>query len=230
MGQIYSRNESKVTLAGLLSITDLSEAKTFLDFGGNKGNLLSFLEFNIEPKNYTCIDVDQDVLLIGKENNPSANFVHYNRYSNVYNTNGTAGYFFPDINKDQDIIFAFSVFTHTDFNELKATLAWFKTFNYKKIIISLLDLNSLIHLEYFYNRRKKEYGNALDIRKFVNCKSDILYYINNNMVITDQKFIDSTPYKTLLTFYNLDYIRKEFMCSAEIHNHYPFMIISNDNI
>jgi len=228
MGQIYPRDKSEVTLNALLSITDLSEATTFLDFGGNKGNLLSFPTFNIDPENYTCIDVDSDVLLMGAEDHPNANFVYYDRYSNVYNRGGKDGYSFPIISKDQDIIFAFSVFTHTDFNELKRTLDWFKTFNYKKIIISLLDLNRPIHLDLFYKRRLDQYGNALDITKLVDCNSSMLYYINNNIAITDQHSIDSTPYDFLLTFYNLDYIRKTFNCNVEIHNNYPFMVITND--
>lgn len=228
MGQIYPRDKSEITLNALLSITDLSEATTFLDFGGNKGNLLTFPSFTINPENYTCIDVDSDVLLIGAEDHPNAKFVYYNRYSNVYNRNGKSGYPFPNISKDQDIIFAFSVFTHTDFNELKNTLDWFKTFNYKKIIISLLDLNRPIHLDLFYKRRLQQYGNALDITKMVNCNASMLYYINNNIAITDQHGLDSTPYDFLLTFYNLDYIRETLNCSVEIHNDYPFIVITND--
>lgn len=230
MGQIYPKEKSRITLDGLLSITDLSDAKTFLDFGGNKGNLLSFPDFNIAPENYTCVDVDRDVLLMGAENTPTAKFVYYNRYSNVYNTGGKKGYNFPDVSKDQDVIFAFSVFTHTDFNELKATLEWFKTFNYKKIIISLLDLNRPIHLDLFYKRRLEQYGSAIDIRKFEDCDAEVLYYINNNTVVTDQDHIDPTPYDFLLTFYNLDYIRSVFDCRVEIHNNYPFMVIHNDSI
>lgn len=230
MGQIYPREKSRVSLDGLLSITDLSDVKTFLDFGGNKGNLLSFPEFDIAPEDYTCVDVDRDVLLMGAEHNPTAKFVYHNRYSNVYNTTGKEGYHFPNISKDQDVIFAFSVFTHTDFNELKTTLDWFKTFNYKKIIISLLDLNRPIHLDLFYKRRLEQYGNALDIRKFVDCDADVLYYINNNIAVTDQEIIEPQPYDFLLTFYNLDYIRKTFDCNVEIHNNYPFMVITNDGI
>ena len=166
---LYPVEKSVISLNSLLEVDDLTSATTFLDWGGNQGNLLSFDNFPIERSNYTCVDVDEEALNVGAITYPEADFIHYNKFNKVYNQSGNADEAFPTIDTNQDIIFAFSVFTHTDFNEFKETVLWMKdTFTYRKIIISLIGTNSTILLNRFYNARVEREGSSIDIRDLAN--------------------------------------------------------------
>ena len=217
-----------ITLECLTSIIGSDTYNSFLDFGGNRGNLLNFPEFKIRKENYTCVDVSKPAVTYGATHSPESKFIHYNRYSSVYNPYGSKSYNFPDIDKNQELIFSFSVFTHTDFEELKNTVNWFKTFNYKKIALSLLDINNINHLEWFYNKRKEQFGFCEDIRKYHNSNTNILYFIHNNYCIVDQEKddYDDVERTTSLTFYNLDWVSSTLDCEVEYHANYPFLIIT----
>ena len=61
---------------------------------------------------YWCIDINKVVVEQGRSNHPSGHFVHFNRYSTQYNSEGIRNLPMPDCGLKFDIIIAFSVFTH----------------------------------------------------------------------------------------------------------------------
>lgn len=222
MANLYEVEKTKnYTLESLLEITELGNHNTFLDFGGNRGNLLGFDEFCILPENYTCIDVFQPAIQEGQRLYPDAQFIHYNKYNCVYNTTGDYNCPYPVVDKNQDIIFAFSVFTHTSLAELKETIQWFKTFNYKTIALSVLDINSQRIVDWFYNKRVEEYGSCVDIPT----NNNVLYLIDNHTVITNEENVNTNHSKHFLTLYNLDWLEQVLNCKIKYYGKYPFIIL-----
>lgn len=226
---LYPVEKSVISLNSLLEVDDLSSTTTFLDWGGNQGNLLSFDNFPIKQSNYTCVDVDKGALDVGAKNYPDANFFHYNKYNKVYNQTGNLDEPFPSINTKQDIIFAFSVFTHTDFNEFKQTVRWMKeTFTYKKIIISLIGTNSTKLLDRFYKARVERDGSSIDIRNLENeTDTNIAYLTDNNVLIRDQIQANNTPCQTFLTMYRPPFVLGHLGGTIQIVHEleYPFLVI-----
>lgn len=203
-----------------------------LDFGGSSGNLLYFSENEILPENYTCVDVVNEAVVQGASEFTEAEFIHYNKYNCMYNQKGTGNCQFPEINTDQDYIWAYSVFSHTDYEELKETLQWFMSFNYKKIAVSILDIANLDMLQFFYNKRVKEYGTCDDILSFAESDSNVIYFFDNNITQTDVKISKKIDCKHFLTFYNTDWLIQElrkdkiFANLITVDNSYvPFLTI-----
>lgn len=103
------------TFAIFDNIVDDYNDKSILDFGGNRGNLISSAEGKILPKNYTSLDVSQEALDLCNEENPGVTTIHWNKYHRDYNPHGTNARF-PKLRK-YDIGFANSVFTHMKIDE-----------------------------------------------------------------------------------------------------------------
>lgn len=227
---LYPVEKSVITLDSLLGIDDLQNYTTFLDWGGNQGNLLSFDNFPIEASNYTCVDVDSYAIKIGKQTYPEANFIHWNRFSKVYNKLGNINEPFPKLNPDQDVIFAFSVFTHTDFVEFKETLDWIKSyFNYKKIIISFIGTNSKKLLEIFYNKRVKRKGFSADIRKLSEePDTNIAYLTDHDQLDKNQETSSQDDCEHFLAFYNPKWIAEKMGGAIHISHEleYPYLVIT----
>ena len=148
---------------------------TVLDWGGNSGNLLRYSNGEISETLYTSVDVDLERLEIGKSAHPDADFIHYDRWSSAYNHSGSKEYNFPNVNKNQDLIYSFSIFTHTSYDEFIKTFEWLDTFNYKHMIHSVLDIKHTQRLEWFYNKRMNDYdGECID---FLSVAKDPSVYI-----------------------------------------------------
>jgi hypothetical protein len=92
--------------------------KRVLDFGGNKGNLLLDPSCTIRHDDYYCLDVISDAIGEGQHNFPDAHFVHYDRYNCSFNPEGVRDLPVSDLGIEFDIILAYSVFTHTTFEEM----------------------------------------------------------------------------------------------------------------
>ena len=91
--------------------------KKILDFGGNRGNLLSYSHGAIKEENYTCLDVGKDALEHLASKHIDVNTIHWNRYHPTYNPDGDPNEPFPKT-EHYDIVFANSVFTHMEINEM----------------------------------------------------------------------------------------------------------------
>ena len=92
--------------------------KKILDWGCKTGGLLFFSEGEIKQENYTGVDVSSKSLKVLKDTFPRAKTIHYDRYNNGYNHNGKK-YCSWCLNDKYDVIFSFSVFTHTSFTEFQ---------------------------------------------------------------------------------------------------------------
>jgi hypothetical protein len=97
--------------------------KRVLDFGGNKGNLLLDPACTIRHQDYYCLDVIGEAIEEGRKSFPDANFIHYDRYNCSFNPEGVRELPVPDLGVEFDFILAYSVFTHTTFEEMKELVA-----------------------------------------------------------------------------------------------------------
>ena len=93
--------------------------KRVLDFGGNKGNLLLDPACTIRHENYYCLDIIRDAIEEGRKTFPQANWFHYDRYNCSFNPEGVVDQSVPDLGVEFDFILAYSVFTHTAWEETK---------------------------------------------------------------------------------------------------------------
>jgi 2-polyprenyl-3-methyl-5-hydroxy-6-metoxy-1,4-benzoquinol methylase len=93
--------------------------KRVLDFGGNKGNLLLDPSCAIAQRDYYCVDVVSEAIEEGRRTFPEAHWAHYNRYNRSFNPEGIVELPVPDFGVEFDFILAYSVFTHTTFEEMK---------------------------------------------------------------------------------------------------------------
>jgi hypothetical protein len=92
--------------------------KKILDFGGNVGGFLKGSPREIMHHDYWCIDLCEPALERGRKDFPRAHFVFYDRYNSHYNPTGVVGLPVPPQGQMFDLIFAFSVFTHTSVSEM----------------------------------------------------------------------------------------------------------------
>jgi SAM-dependent methyltransferase len=90
-----------------------------LDFGGNKGNLLLDPACTIRHENYYCLDIIRDAIEEGRKTFPQANWFHYDRYNCSFNPEGVVDLPVPDLGVEFDFILAYSVFTHTSWEETR---------------------------------------------------------------------------------------------------------------
>jgi len=91
--------------------------QTILDFGGNKGNLLLDPGCTIRHRNYYCLDVISEAIAEGRRLFPAAHWIHYDRYNCSFNPDGAVDLPVPDPGLKFDLILAYSVFTHTTWEE-----------------------------------------------------------------------------------------------------------------
>jgi SAM-dependent methyltransferase len=89
-----------------------------LDFGGNVGNILRDPGSTLEPERYWCIDVIAEALEVGRRSFPRAHWIFYNRYNREFNPGGIPGLPIPPTSIPFDLILAYSVFSHTDRDEM----------------------------------------------------------------------------------------------------------------
>ena len=93
--------------------------KRVLDFGGNKGNLLLDPACTIRHENYYCLDIIRDAIEEGRKTFPQANWFHYDRFNCSFNPDGFVDQQVPAWGVEFDFILAYSVFTHTSWEETK---------------------------------------------------------------------------------------------------------------
>jgi len=93
--------------------------KRVLDFGGNKGNLLLDPACTIRHENYYCLDIIRDAIEEGRKTFPQANWFHYDRFNCSFNPDGVVDQQVPAWGVEFDFILAYSVFTHTSWEETK---------------------------------------------------------------------------------------------------------------
>lgn len=149
-------------LDNIVSLKD----KKILDWGCKTGGLLFFSEGKIEQKNYTGVDVDVTKLNLLKEMFPNALTVAYNKYNNQYNQKGNEHCIWClDSNSKYDIIFSYSVFTHTSFSEFKDVFNKHKEHLNKNglIIHTFANIKNKEHTKYLLNKEQfKSYSDKFE--------------------------------------------------------------------
>lgn len=177
-----------------------------LDYGCNYSSFLHSSNGKILPKNYTGLDVDKDVIDIGKEMYPCANFIFYDRYNIVYNKKGQRN-LWPNITGNFKCIISYSVITHTTQDDMLEAIDWLydKLDVGGKMFITYLDQSNTIAKNFFYKKRLKDYGFCDTIET-----DDYIYLINNKITkipIEAQFFLlfyNNQYLSTLLSKYNFN--------------------------
>ena len=110
------------------------------------------------------MDVGVGCIEQGKKDYPNSQFIHYDRFNWAYNHNGDVDLAFPDVSKSQDLIWSYSVFSHTDLADFSESVQWLLGFDYQKIALSFLDIDcknkhfassKLVEINSIYTRRAK---------------------------------------------------------------------------
>lgn len=83
-----------------------------LDFGGNRGNILTDPDSTIEREHYWCLDVSPSAIEAGRAVFTGAHWLFYNRYSLQFNPAGVVDLGIPDAGPRFDYILGYSIFTH----------------------------------------------------------------------------------------------------------------------
>jgi 2-polyprenyl-3-methyl-5-hydroxy-6-metoxy-1,4-benzoquinol methylase len=148
--------------------------KKILDFGGGFGNLIRSADGIIESKNYTVIDVDKEAIEKGRIDYPEATWIHADLYNPVYNPKGIDEII---VIEQYDLIFAYSVFTHTSYEDLKKYIDLFK--DNGQIAITFLSVNNKVAKKYFYQKRIDEFNTCDD---FI-FDRDINYLVDNKICL-----------------------------------------------
>ena len=185
---------------------DNFENKVVLDFGGSGGNLLYNSNGAIKESNYICIDPWEDAINEGKQEFPEAEFIYYDRFSWMYNHVGNKEINLPVIERKVDYIAAYSVFSHTDFDEFATTLKWMKSLNPEKIVVSFLDADSVKLKNYFEDKRYKAYGSTLTMPLNTH---NVYYYMNNSKIIANEKVCPMIPCRHFIALYNIPWLYQE---------------------
>ncbi len=149
------RYEHKPNLYEFLNSFISLKDKKILDWGCKTGGLLFFSEGEIEQENYTGVDVNSKSLKVLKDTFPRVDTIHYNRYNNGYNHNGEE--YTPWCLKDKyDVIFSYSVFTHTSFTEFKDVFNKHKEHLNKDgiMIHTFADIKNKEHTEYLLTEKQ----------------------------------------------------------------------------
>lgn len=174
----------------LESIVDIKDKKV-LDFGCNHANFLPW------DGDYTGYDIDKQVIEQNKINYPNCTWLHRDVYNWQYNHTGKDRHDWSMFST-YDIIFAFSVFTHTDFNEFRTTIRRQKRRLLNKngnILATYISLNDDNNLYNILNHRKELFGDVtLLIKELRN--------LNNAVIAVERKS------KELMVFKNIETIPK----------------------
>lgn len=192
------QHTDRYDLYGKLKGTIDFSNKKILDFGGSFGNLIESSNGNILPNNYTCVDVDNVALNEGRKNFPDANWIWYDRYNTMYNPRGSD--IWPKLS-NYDLVFSYSVFSHSSYEDLISTIEYFKTilFNKGEIYISYPSQTNSTLIKWLREKRTLQYGSCDEIIP----NSTYLY-------LKDNKIINTTPNQSdhFFTLYNDNHLKE----------------------
>lgn len=189
--------------------------KLVLDFGGNKGNLLRDPSCLIAHENYYCVDVIRDAIEEGRRTFPDAHWVHYDRYNRSFNPEGVRDLPVPDPGCKFDFILAYSVFTHTTFEETSALLVQLQALLAPagRLAFTFIDPNWNRNLEWRLRRRRGL--DELSVEDMLDKAKDADWcslvngselYVNNSGPWN----VDSDACATYNVYYTAKFLRSQF--------------------
>ena len=204
------------------------EDKTVMDVGGNSGNLLYHSYGEIKEENYTCVDVDKEALDFGEKEYPKSEWIHHNTYNWAYNQN--AERYIPITNTKRekyDHIFSYSLFSHTDFNELVFSLKDLQKFQPEIMAHSIQLTSDKAIANWYWHRRVQEYGHCIDFRDYIDGKCKTTFSVmDNNQIINNTIDLQKWNCRHLITFYNEEWLIQaladEGLCAEIVHPDYCY--------
>lgn len=209
---MYPREHRLEYLKCATGIHDFSDMDV-LDWGGNHGNLL---RDGLECKSYTCADIDNHGIHLGKKDYPEHTWIHFNKFHPVYSNNTVdSDIDLPD--DSYDLIFAYSVFTHDTVEEMLSDLTMLKQKlrNHGVLCASFIDP---VTAKFFIYKRIEEYGEAIANNTFHEL-TDYQYYIDN-LTVT-QNYDRTQECNHFLSVYNRGWLMEklsEVLGSCEIYD------------
>ena len=179
------------------------EDKKILDWGCKTGGLLFFSEGEIKQEKYTGVDVSSKSLKVLKDTFPRAKTIHYDKYNNGYNHNGNK-YCTWCLKDTYDVIFSYSVFTHTSFMEFQDVFNRHKEHLNKDglMIHTFADIENKEHTQYLLDEQQfKTYSPNFDE----------LYRYDDELSIeyNDKKC------NVFNSFFNRNYVEKKLDCFVD---------------
>ena len=169
---------------------------TLLDYGSNYGLFLKSSKSDFIQSNYTGLDVDIAAIKEGQQLFPDAKFIHYDRYNIMYNVTGKKD-IWPDLHEQFYNIISYSVLTHTTVEDTLSTVEWL--YHHlkpkQKMFLTWLDIENNKALEYFQNKRIKDFGSCDQIQT-----TDYIYLVDNKITKIPQEGM-------FLVFYNQAFLR-----------------------
>lgn len=97
-----------------------------LDFGCNVGHLLLTAGDQIDHEKFYGVEIHKASIFIAKQKFPKANWIHYNGYNATFNPTGLKDAMF-ELPVQPDVIVAYGVFTHCDFNDVEKWMTVFQS-------------------------------------------------------------------------------------------------------
>lgn len=183
------------------------EGLKILDYGGNHGNLLKdgIKTGEINPADYTCLDVNKEIVEGGKEEHPDANWFYYDRYNPVYNPSAKKRLPFPFEDKTFDVVFSYSIHTHCSYEDFIFDLSEMKRVS-KTVVTSIMNDGVLNFLKL---KRQMDYGdkvhpaweNPYPLEQY-------RYYVDGEFVVyTESDIPHSCDF--LISLYNYDWLKSQ---------------------
>jgi SAM-dependent methyltransferase len=144
-----------------LFIPDNIDHAKILDYGCGNGNLIDWGK--IRKEQYTGFEIEKSAYEYCTYTYPDFNFIYQDIYSPVYNKNGKQD--FPELTEKYDVIFAYSVFTHTTYEYFLQCMNIFKSHLNEGgyILCSMILFDNHNMLRYFRHKRIQSYGSCDDI-------------------------------------------------------------------
>ena len=203
----YPREPRLDYLKEALGVDNVSGLEIF-DMGGNNGNLLrdGIETYEIHPENYTCMDIDSIVMSKCRAEFKDATWLTRPLMHPLYDYYaGDDDYDFLKLNEKFDVIFAYSVYSHSSHESMHRDLdLMYKCLKPQgKMCISFIDTESVMH---FITKRLHEYGTSVEYDAFKNV-SDYTYFINNDVITKEYEHLSSIEY--FLNVYNPEWLQQD---------------------
>ncbi len=186
--------------------------KRVLDWGCNHSNFLRYSN-DINHEKYVGVDLSSELIQKCQNTYPDADFRYYQHFNWQYNHSLKEGSW-PLIESDFfDYIFCFSVYTHTDFQELASSIGLLKKHLKPggKLLITYYDINNQQAFKFINRYRDNIYPRHL--WEFLqDCKFGYLFNSGVSQAIEESFSFNKIPCSSFFSFYRTNFLAKELNC------------------
>jgi len=175
--------------------TDITN-KHILDYGCGNGNRIDTND--ILPEYYTGVEIDKLAYHYCVGEYPQYKFIYQNLYSPMYNKRGINT--FPLLEDSYDVIFAYSVFSHTSYEHFLECVDEFKDHLNPNgmIFISMVTFDNHKLIDYFTRKKIQQHGSC-----------DEIVFNEQYGYLFDNKYNNEpNSYNQLLTVYNSSFLEQ----------------------